>query len=85
MFLLVLKINFNYFRLHSRKLAVKRLGLAASKTVSRTRSFKTIADSKLQDLRKTKLKKRTEAKMMWGMRAYCEWRMTKLSVQRHMT
>ena len=57
---------------------MKRLGFAASKTVSRTRSFKMIGDSKLQDLRKTQLKKRTEAKMMWGMQAYCEWRMTKL-------
>ena len=63
-----------FFRLHSRKLAVKRLGMAARKTVSNVRSFKKVTDTKLQDLVKNKLKKRTKAKMMWGVRAYNEWR-----------
>ena len=69
-----------HFSLHSRKLAVKRLGSAAScKTVSNLRSFKKVAEDKLMDLTKTKLKKRTKAKMMWGVRAYNEWHSVRLS------
>ena len=67
------------FRLHARKLAVRRLGIAASKTVSKNRIFKSVTDAKLHDLRKTQLKKRTEAKMLWGVRAYNEWRSAKLT------
>ena len=58
---------------------MKKLGMAARKSVSRFRSFKTIADQKLQELRKTQLKRRTEAKMLWGVRAFKEWRTVKLS------
>ena len=64
---------FNFNRLHSRKLAVKRLGVGVKKTVSNLRKFKNIAVSKMEDLKKTKLKKRTEAKMLWAVRAYNEW------------
>ena len=53
--------------------------MAAKKTVSTLRSFKTVDDAKLNDLKKTKLKKRTEAKMNWGVRAYNEWRSVRLS------
>ena len=44
----------------------------ARKTVSRNRSFKNVAETRLNELRKTQLKKRTEAKMLWGVRAYNE-------------
>ena len=44
---------------------MKRLGIAAArKSVSNVRLFKKVAEEKLMDLTKTKLKKRTEAKMM---------------------
>ena len=73
-------ITLFYCRLHLRKLAVKRLGQAASrKVVSNLRSFKNVAEEKLVDLTKTKLKRRTEAKMMWGVRAYNDWCTVKLS------
>ena len=58
---------------------MKRLGQAACKTVSNICSFKKVSDRTLQDLGQTKLKKRTEAKMMWGVRAYNEWRTVQLS------
>ena len=45
------------FRLHSRKLAVKRLNIAATKTVSNLHRFKNVTETKMQDLRKTQLKK----------------------------
>ena len=67
------------FRLHLKNLAVKHLGVGTRKTVSNIRKFKRIAESKLQDLKTSKIKKRTEAKMMWGVRAYNEWRSSTLS------
>ena len=36
-------------------------------------------DTKLEDMSKTMLKKRTEAKMMWGYHMYNEWRTAKLA------
>ena len=58
---------------------VKRLGVAANKSVSRkfTR-FKSVSDEKLQELKEHKLKKQTYAKMMWGVNTYKEWRVNRL-------
>ena len=70
----MVKILFGFCRLHLRKLALKRLGMASKKTVSTLRKFKNVTKHRLQDLTKTKLKKRTEAKMLWAVRAYIEWR-----------
>ena len=62
-----------FLRLHLRKLVLKRLGQAAThKTVSNICSFKKVTEDKLMDLAKTRLKKRTEAKMMWDVCAYNE-------------
>ena len=66
MLVTILLSSFNFLgRLHSRKLAVKRLGIASRKSVSNIHSFKNVTESSLNELWKTQLKKRTEAKMMW--------------------
>ena len=36
--------------------------------------FKTVSEEKLRELKENKLKKRTYAKMMWGVKTYKEWR-----------
>ena len=54
---------------------MKRLGVAAAKTVSNQfQRFKTVSEEKLKELKQKKLKKRTYAKMMWGVNTYNEWR-----------
>ena len=53
--------------------------MLSKKVVSTMRKFKNIGDSKLEDLKKTKLKKCTEAKMLWAVRAYNDWRSVRLS------
>ena len=55
--------------------------MALKKTVSTLRKFKNVTEGKIEDMKKTKLKKRTEMKMMWGVRAYNEWRSVRLSDQ----
>ena len=72
-------------RLHLRKLALKRLGVGMRQTVSNVRTFKNIGQSQLIELQKTQLRKRTEAKMMWGVRAYNEWHTVKLCSKDIMT
>ena len=67
------------FRLHSWKLAVKRLGIASKKQNVPVRKFKKVSETKLNAMTKTQLKKRTEAKMMWWVRAYNDWHKVKLS------
>ena len=51
---------------------MKRLGQAAQRSMSNARAFKKVTDTKLEDMSKTILKKRTEAKMMWGYHTYNE-------------
>ena len=53
--------------------------LAVSKTVSSIRKFKNISSQKLKALKTRQLKKRTYNKMQWGVRAYNEWHIQKLS------
>ena len=52
--------------------------LAVRKTVSNMRKFKSVSDSKLNDLKIRWLKKRTFNKMQWGVHAYNSWRQVKL-------
>ena len=54
--------------------------MKSSKTVSNhfTR-FKSVSDEKLHELKRQQLKKRTYAKMMWGVNAYKLWRKDCLS------
>ena len=53
------------------------------KTVSRKRrSFKFLTEERIAELRKIKMKKRSENKVKWAVNAYCEWRISRLeSVQ----
>ena len=44
--------------------------MASTKANGIMHNFKKVTEAKLEDMSKTKLKKRTEAKMMWGVRAY---------------
>ena len=37
-----------------------------------------MSDKKLQELKEHKLKKRTYAKMMWGVNTYKDWRISQL-------
>ena len=68
-----------YYSLNARKKALKRLG-AQQKSVSNTFTrFKSVSEEKLQELKKNKLKRRTYAKMMWGVNTYKEWRIYILS------
>ena len=61
------------FRLKSRvsKLGLKR-GLS-SKIVSNARKFNFMSDDKIQQLKKETLKRHTELKMNWGIKAFNEW------------
>ena len=64
--------------MNSGRHGVKRLGLGASKTVSRSRIFKKVNDTKIAELQEKQMKKRTYAKVMWAVRAYQEWRESRL-------
>ena len=48
-----------------------------SKTVSR--KFHSVSEAKILELKKVQLKKCSEYKMMWAVRAYKEWRMNRLN------
>ena len=52
---------------------------STSKTVSSVRNFKKVTADKLMKLKTTQLKKRTFSKMQWGVRAYSQWRESKLN------
>ena len=62
------------FSLNSGRGTGTKLGLVASQTVSRKRSFKTLTNAKLDLLKRRQLKQRTLAKVKWAVRAYNEWR-----------
>ena len=57
----------------------KKAGVTVGRGVSRMRSFKRLSDDKIHELSRNNLKKRTEAKMFWGVRAYREWRLARLN------
>ena len=73
--LLIRILNF-YYRLNSRKVGWKRSRVGTAKTVSR--KFHSVSEAQVMQLKKVQLKKRTEYKMMWGVRAYNEWRNNRL-------
>ena len=47
--------------------------------MSRIRQFKRMPTLKIQELKVKQLKKRTFSKMQWGVHAYNEWRVQRLS------
>ena len=71
-------MNLN-FRWKSKSQIGRKLGFAASKTVSNLRRFKKVSDEKIAELKKETIKKRTYAKMQWGVKAFRDWRHNRLS------
>ena len=66
------------FSLNSRKkLAIKRL-IATTKSVSNLSRFKSVSDSKLNELKIKWMKKRTYNKVQWAVRTFKEWHNVKL-------
>ena len=56
----------------------KRKG-SVYKYVSRKRSFKFLSEEKINELKKVKLKKRSEAKVRWAVNCYSDWREARLT------
>ena len=48
------------------------------KAVSTKRNFKFLTEERINELKKIKLKKRSEAKVKWAVNAYTEWRDARL-------
>ena len=68
------------FSLNSRKSGLNRPRVSTSGYVSKKfRTFHKVTRSRLADLKIKKLKKRSETKMWWGVRAYQEWRLNRLN------
>ena len=51
---------------------------AVFKTVSKKRTFKFLSDARIAELKKIKLKKKSEAKVKWAVKAYKKWRIARL-------
>ena len=65
--------------MNSRRRFGTKLGIGG-KTVSKTFSrFKFVSDERLKQLKQNTMKKRTYAKMMWGVNAYRDWRLERLN------
>ena len=60
----------------SGRVAKSRLALAKSVSNKRLYNFK--SEAKIEELKKIRLKKRTEAKMNWGVKSYNAWREQRL-------
>ena len=75
----VLTKYFIDFSWKSRSQIGRKLGFAASKTVSKLNRFKQISNQKLNELKQEKLKRRTYSKVQWAVKAYEEWRRNLLS------
>ena len=65
------------FRLNKNRPIGQRGGYYSTKTVSR--KFKSISNSELKSLKTNVMKKRSYNKMLWGVRAYQDWRIAKIS------
>ena len=66
------------FRVKSRKLKIGNRRRSAYKSVSTKRKFKFLTPERIEELRKIKLKKRSERKVKWAVNAYNEWRTARL-------
>ena len=60
-----------------RKIGLKRGRVSMSKAVSR--KFHSVSEAAIKDLKKVQMKKRSEYKMNWAVRAYNEWRSNRLN------
>ena len=59
---------------------MKRVGLCTRKAVSRNfHNFHKVTRERLELLKKNQMKKRSETKMLWGVRTFQEWHENKLN------
>ena len=57
----------------------RKLGFAASKSVSNIKQFCHISTERVNKLKEDKIKKRTYAKMQWAVKAFREWHSNRMS------
>ena len=62
------------FRWKSRSQIGRKLGFAASKSVSNARRFRSVSDDKMKKLKEETVTYRTLAKVRWAVKAYSDWR-----------
>ena len=62
----------------ARRLSGGKKGGVVYGTVSRKRSFKFLSDERIAELKRIKLKKRSEAKVKWAVNAFKEWCVARL-------
>ena len=67
-----------YFRLNVGRTRGTRTPVLKRPIVSRARKFNFMSDAKVQALKTVTMKKRSESKMNWGVKAYNEWREDRL-------
>ena len=65
--------SFIYYRINLRLGKVTKNRLSLAKSVSKKRCYNFKSDAKIEELKKIQLKKRTEAKMNWGVKSYNAW------------
>ena len=66
------------FRINSGQNIGAQSKVGLQRTVSRKRSYNFASDDRIEALKKYRMKKCTENKMNWGVRAYNEWRENRL-------
>ena len=62
------------FRWKSRSQIGRKLGFAASKSVSNARHFRSVSNDKMKKLKEETITYRTLAKVRWEVKAYSDWR-----------
>ena len=70
---------FNHFNWKSRSQIGRKLGFAATKSMSTSRCFRSVSDDKLKKLKEEAITYRTLAKVRWAVKAYSDWRKNILS------
>ena len=68
---------FIFISLKSRRLSLNRPCVSKAKSVSR--KFHSFSESKIMELKKVQMKRRSELKMMWAVRAFKEWQNNRLN------
>ena len=68
-----------FFSMNPRRKFGQKLGRGIAKPVSRKCLFNKVSDEQLTELSMKQMKRRSYAKMLWGVRAFQEWREHKLA------
>ena len=79
MFIHDIKYVYLYFRINSRRSIGAKLGKVASKIVSKSRIFRRTSEARITELTKKQIKRRSLAKMRWGVNTYNDWHENRLS------